>query len=124
MSFSLHPPPPLPVHYFFRFVFFFDVFVAQVRLWTRDSTRAASESIQAAFTEAVEQAKAKKKGGPSAEEVAKMPLWERRLETPGKSEGAAKVDDGVKKKREGEGYPTLYFLNYVCGCGLRCFVNF
>lgn len=62
-----------------------------VRLWTRDPSRAAPAAAQAASTQAVAAAKASRQGGPSPEEVAKLPLWADRLAAPGRGEGDVKV---------------------------------
>jgi len=62
-----------------------------VRLWTRDPARAASPAAREAAAEAVAAAKASRQGGPSPEEVAKLPQWANRLATPGRGEGDVKV---------------------------------
>ena len=68
-----------------------------VRVFTRDPSRAAEAAIVAAFAEACASARARKRGGPSAEEVAKLPVWAERFYKPGRGEGDVKVfnKDGV-----------------------------
>jgi len=62
-----------------------------VRLWTRDPARAASLATREAAAEAVAAAKASRQGGPTPEEVAKLPQWSNRLANPGRGEGDVKV---------------------------------
>ena len=57
----------------------------------QDTQSVASLSLQAAFTEQVETNIAKKRKGPSSEEIAKQTKWEARFGHPGKSEGQVMV---------------------------------
>ena len=65
------------------------------RLFTMDNAKVASEDKLLAF--ATESDKSKKAGGPSAEEIAKLPKWEMNQLTVGRSEGQVQIfnKDGI-----------------------------
>mmetsp|Transcript_33089 Transcript_33089/g.37035 ORF Transcript_33089/g.37035 Transcript_33089/m.37035 type:complete len:826 (-) Transcript_33089:366-2843(-) len=58
-----------------------------LRIFTKASNRMAPQAEKEAFLHAVQDATTKKQSGPSAEEVAKLPLWENNLRKRGTSEG-------------------------------------
>ena len=62
-----------------------------LRIFTKASDRMASEAEKDAFVQSVQEAHKKKQSGPSAEEVAKLPLWETNLQKRGTSEGQVQL---------------------------------
>ena len=62
-----------------------------VRVFTRATERMASKEEREAFAEEGLAAVAKKQGGPSSEEIAKLPFWERNFDKRGKSEGQVQL---------------------------------
>ena len=67
-----------------------------VRIFTRATQRMALHSERQAFSQQAAEAAAaaqqkQQSGGPSAEEIAKLPLWEQNLQRQGKSEGQVQV---------------------------------
>lgn len=68
-----------------------------VRIFTRATERQASAEERQAFSESVQAAMAQKQGGPSPEEVAKLPRWENNFEKRGTSEGQVQLfqKDGI-----------------------------
>ena len=62
-----------------------------VRLFTRATERTAPPAEREQFAAAVQEKLQKTRNGPSAEEVAKLPLWERNLEQRGTSEGQVQL---------------------------------
>lgn len=68
-----------------------------VRIFTRNTDRMASKEERELFSQTVQEAHKKKSTGPSAEEVAKLPLWENNLQKRGSSEGQVQLfnKDGV-----------------------------
>ncbi|KAG7346202.1 WD-40 repeat-containing protein [Nitzschia inconspicua] len=62
-----------------------------LRIFTKASDRMASQAEKEAFGKAVQEASQKKSSGPSAEEVAKLPLWELNLQKRGTSEGQVQL---------------------------------
>eukprot|EP00536_Pseudo-nitzschia_multiseries_P001610 jgi/Psemu1/250736/estExt_Genewise1Plus.C_210004 len=63
----------------------------KLRIFTRASDRMATEAEKEAFVHTVQEAITKKQAGPSAEEVAKFPLWETNLQKRGTSEGQVQL---------------------------------
>lgn len=62
-----------------------------LRIFTKASDRMAPQDEKEAFSKAVQEASQKKSSGPSAEEVAKLPLWEQNLQKRGTSEGQVQI---------------------------------
>jgi phospholipase A-2-activating protein len=62
-----------------------------LRIFTKASDRMAPQTEKEAFANAVQEAKQKQSSGPSAEEVAKLPLWENNLQQRGTSEGQVQL---------------------------------
>ncbi|MGK3740232.1 MAG: phospholipase A-2-activating protein [Bacillariaceae sp.] len=62
-----------------------------LRIFTKASDRMVPQAEKEAFDHAVQEATAKKQSGPSAEEVAKLPLWENNLQKRGTSEGQVQL---------------------------------
>lgn len=62
-----------------------------LRIFTKASDRMAPQAEKDAFTRTVQEAHTKNESGPSAEEVAKLPAWETRLQKQGTSEGQVQL---------------------------------
>jgi len=62
-----------------------------LRIFTRASSRMATQAEKEAFASTVREAHTKKQTGPSAEEVAKLPPWETNLQKRGTSEGQVQL---------------------------------
>jgi len=62
-----------------------------IRFFTLDEGKYASAEEISAFTDAVQEARAKASTGPSAEEIAKLPRWEENASHLGKSDGQVQV---------------------------------
>ena len=62
-----------------------------LRIFTKASDRMVPQAEKEAFDHAVQEATTKKQSGPSAEEVAKLPLWENNLQKRGTSEGQVQL---------------------------------
>lgn len=63
----------------------------KLRIFTKATERMASEAEREAWAEQVQQALQKQSSGPSAEEIAKLPLWENHLSVRGHSEGQVQL---------------------------------
>lgn len=62
-----------------------------LRIFTQSTARFAEKEVREAFAVEVAQARQKKSGGPSPEEVAKLPPWETNLQVRGASEGQVQL---------------------------------
>lgn len=62
-----------------------------LRIFTRASDRMAPVEEREKFGQTVQEAHKKKSGGPTPEEIAKLPLWEHSVSRPGNSEGQVQV---------------------------------
>jgi phospholipase A-2-activating protein len=62
-----------------------------LRIFTRSSERMAPTAAREQFAQTVQEAHNKKQSGPSAEEIAKLPLWETNLQKRGTSEGQVQL---------------------------------
>jgi hypothetical protein len=49
-----------------------------IRVWTRDPSRAAPDTVQVEFTAMVQASAEAKRKGPSSDEISKLPRWETR----------------------------------------------
>ena len=62
-----------------------------LRIFTRSTERYASAAERDEFAKAVQESRQKQSAGPSAEEVAKLPLWESNAQKRGASEGQVQL---------------------------------
>jgi len=62
-----------------------------LRIFTKASDRMAPQAEKEAFVHTVQEAHTKTQSGPSAEEVAKLPLWETNVQKRGTSEGQVQL---------------------------------
>jgi len=62
-----------------------------VRIWTRDPSRFAAPEQMAALEREVKDNRAKTRGGPSPDEISKLPKWEMNALQHGRSEGQVQV---------------------------------
>ena len=63
----------------------------QLRIFTTDPGRIASEEVLRSFEEQVKASQSTKKSGPTPEEIAKLPKWEMNALTQGRSEGQVQL---------------------------------
>ncbi len=59
----------------------------QLRIFTRTPSKAAPESVLSSFQRAVSESMASRSSGPTSDEIAKLPHWEKNYQITGRSEG-------------------------------------